>query len=83
MARTLTTGRPWRVILAFSVPLLIGNVVQQLEHFLGLRTIIQRRHDLDRLRHPLQVGFQLSLDVGVEHEESSLSGCDRRGFRRS
>ena len=30
MARTLTTGRPWRVILAFSVPLLIGNVVQQL-----------------------------------------------------
>lgn len=30
MARTLTTGSPWRVILAFSVPLLIGNVVQQL-----------------------------------------------------
>lgn len=33
MARTLTTGRPWRVILAFSVPLLIGNVVQQLYQF--------------------------------------------------
>ncbi|RZI94871.1 MAG: MATE family efflux transporter [Microbacterium sp.] len=30
MARTLTTGSPWRVILMFSVPLLIGNVVQQL-----------------------------------------------------
>jgi putative MATE family efflux protein len=30
MARTLTTGSPWRVILTFSVPLLIGNVVQQL-----------------------------------------------------
>lgn len=30
MARTLTTGSPWRVILAFSVPLLIGNIVQQL-----------------------------------------------------
>ncbi|MGM7699241.1 MATE family efflux transporter [Microbacterium sp. A84] len=30
MATSLTTGRPWRVILAFSVPLLIGNVVQQL-----------------------------------------------------
>ena len=30
MARTLTTGSPWRVILLFSVPLLIGNVVQQL-----------------------------------------------------
>ena len=30
MARTLTTGSPWRVILMFSVPLLLGNVVQQL-----------------------------------------------------
>lgn len=30
MATSLTTGRPWRVILAFCVPLLIGNVVQQL-----------------------------------------------------
>lgn len=29
MARALTTGQPWRVIVAFSVPLLIGNVVQQ------------------------------------------------------
>lgn len=32
MSRTLTTGSPWRVILAFSVPLLIGNVVQQMYH---------------------------------------------------
>lgn len=30
MPRVLTTGRPWRVILVFAVPLLIGNVVQQL-----------------------------------------------------
>ncbi|MCC2307964.1 MATE family efflux transporter [Cellulomonas chengniuliangii] len=30
MSKTLTTGRPWRVILAFSIPLLVGNVVQQL-----------------------------------------------------
>ena len=30
MARSLITGHPWRVILLFSVPLLIGNVVQQL-----------------------------------------------------
>ncbi len=30
MARTLTTGAPWRVILLFAVPLLLGNVVQQL-----------------------------------------------------
>lgn len=32
MAVQLTTGTPWRVIALFSVPLLIGNVVQQLYH---------------------------------------------------
>lgn len=30
MARPLTTGRPWKVVLLFAVPLLVGNVVQQL-----------------------------------------------------
>ncbi|MFI2753904.1 MATE family efflux transporter [Cellulomonas sp. P22] len=30
MPKVLTTGSPWRVILAFAVPLLVGNVVQQL-----------------------------------------------------
>ncbi|WP_188037435.1 MULTISPECIES: MATE family efflux transporter [unclassified Actinotalea] len=32
MPKVLTTGRPWHVILVFAVPLLIGNVVQQLYH---------------------------------------------------
>lgn len=32
MSTALTTGRPWRVILSFAVPLLIGNVVQQAYH---------------------------------------------------
>ena len=30
MSKVLTSGSPWRVILVFAVPLLIGNVVQQL-----------------------------------------------------
>ena len=30
MPKVLTAGRPWRVILAFAVPLLVGNIVQQL-----------------------------------------------------
>lgn len=30
--KTLTIGTPWRVILLFTVPLLIGNLVQQLYH---------------------------------------------------
>ncbi|MFL0410783.1 MATE family efflux transporter [Microbacterium paludicola] len=29
MARSLITGTPWRVILLYSVPLLLGNIVQQ------------------------------------------------------
>ena len=33
MSTTLITGRPWRVILTFAIPLLIGNVVQQLYQF--------------------------------------------------
>ena len=33
MSKVLTVGSPWRVIAVFSVPLLIGNVVQQLYHF--------------------------------------------------
>lgn len=33
MAKLLTTGSPWRVILVFAVPLLVGNVVQQLYQF--------------------------------------------------
>lgn len=42
MATSLTTGRPWRVILAFSVPLLLGNVVQQLYQFVD--AIVVGRH---------------------------------------
>ena len=30
MVKVLTAGSPWRVILVFAVPLLLGNVVQQL-----------------------------------------------------
>lgn len=33
MAKVLTAGSPWRVILVFAVPLLVGNVVQQLYQF--------------------------------------------------
>ncbi|WP_426593786.1 MATE family efflux transporter [Cellulomonas sp. McL0617] len=30
MANVLTAGRPWKVIIVFAIPLLVGNVVQQL-----------------------------------------------------
>lgn len=42
MSTSLTTGSPWRVILLFSVPLLLGNVVQQLYQFAD--AIVVGRH---------------------------------------
>lgn len=42
MATSLTTGRPWRVILSYSIPLLLGNVVQQLYQFVD--AIVVGRH---------------------------------------
>lgn len=41
MTKTLTAGTPWRVILVFSIPLLIGNVVQQLYHVVDAMVVGQ------------------------------------------
>ena len=30
MAKDMTKGSPWRLLLGFSIPLLIGNIFQQL-----------------------------------------------------
>ena len=30
MTHALTSGTPWRVIVRFAIPLLVGNVVQQM-----------------------------------------------------
>ncbi|WP_084618030.1 MATE family efflux transporter [Jonesia quinghaiensis] len=37
--RTLTVGSPWRVILLFTVPLLIGNLVQQMYHVIDAMVV--------------------------------------------
>ena len=63
MATTLTTGRPWRVILLFAVPLLIGNVVQQLYQFAD--TIVVGRHlGVDALAAVGATGSLLFLLLG-------------------
>ena len=41
MSKTLTAGTPWRVILVFAIPLLIGNVVQQLYHVIDAMVVGQ------------------------------------------
>ena len=63
MSRTLTTGRPWRVILAFSVPLLIGNVVQQLYHFADA-IVVGRWLGVDSLAAVGATGSMLFLLIG-------------------
>lgn len=55
MARTLTTGTPWRVLLVFAVPLLIGNVVQQLYQFAD--AVVVGRH----------LGVDALASVGGDH----------------
>lgn len=62
-SRTLTTGSPWRVILAFSVPLLIGNVVQQLYQFADA-IVVGRHLGVDSLAAVGATGSLLFLLLG-------------------
>jgi len=45
------------------------DVVQQREHFLGLGAVVQRSDDLERLGDLFQVGLQLGLEIGIEHQQ--------------
>lgn len=63
MSRTLTTGSPWRVILAFSVPLLIGNVVQQMYHVVDA-IVVGRWLGVDALAAVGATGSMLFLLIG-------------------
>ncbi|WP_353112656.1 MATE family efflux transporter [Microbacterium sp.] len=91
MATTLTTGRPWRVILSFAVPLLIGNVVQQLYQFAD--TIVVGRHlGVNSLAAVgatgslifLLIGFAWGMSSGFAIPTAQAFGArDERGVRRS
>ena len=63
MARSLITGHPWRVILLFSVPLLIGNVVQQLYQFVDA-IVVGRQLGVDALAAVGATGSLLFLLLG-------------------
>ncbi|MEH3090205.1 MAG: MATE family efflux transporter [Microbacterium arborescens] len=63
MSRTLTTGSPWRVILAFSVPLLVGNIVQQMYHFADA-IVVGRWLGVDSLAAVGATGSMLFLLIG-------------------
>lgn len=91
MATTLITGRPWRVILAFSVPLLIGNIVQQLYQFVDA-VVVGRHLGVDSLAAVgatgsllfLLLGFALGLTSGFAIPTAQAYGArDLAGVRRS
>lgn len=63
MARSLITGHPWRVILLFSIPLLIGNVVQQLYQFADA-IVVGRQLGVDALAAVGATGSLLFLLLG-------------------
>ncbi|WP_442576203.1 MATE family efflux transporter [Microbacterium sp. F51-2R] len=63
MSTALTTGRPWRVIALFSVPLLLGNVVQQL-YQLADAIVVGRHLGVDALAAVGATGSMLFLLLG-------------------
>src|SRR5688500_14984900 len=63
MPTALTTGRPWHVIVLFSVPLLIGNVVQQLYHVIDA-IVVGRHLGVDALAAVGATGSMLFLLLG-------------------
>lgn len=91
MATSLTTGSPWRVILAFSVPLLIGNVVQQLYQFADA-IVVGRHLGVDSLAAVgatgslifLLIGFAWGLSSGFAIPTAQAFGAgDHAAVRRS
>ncbi len=91
MPQVLTTGRPWRVILAFSIPLLVGNVVQQLYQVVDA-IVVGRVLGVDALAAVgatgsfifLLLGFAWGLTNGFAIPTAQAFGAgDAAGVRRS
>jgi putative MATE family efflux protein len=91
MTTALTTGRPWRVIALFCVPLLIGNVVQQLYQFVDA-IVVGRQLGVDALAAVgatgsmlfLLLGFAWGLTSGFAIPTAQAFGAqDFRAVRRS
>ncbi|MCI1018367.1 MATE family efflux transporter [Microbacterium sp. C5A9] len=91
MATSLTTGRPWRVILSFSIPLLLGNVVQQMYQFADA-VVVGRHLGVQSLAAVgatgsllfLLIGFAWGLTSGFAIPIAQAFGAgDAVGVRRS
>jgi putative MATE family efflux protein len=91
MSTSLTTGSPWRVILLFSAPLLVGNIVQQLYQVVDA-VVVGRYLGIDSLAAVgatgsllfLLLGFAWGLTSGFAIPTAQAFGAgDAVGVRRS
>ena len=91
MPVVLTRGAPWRVILLFAVPLLIGNIVQQLYQFADA-AVIGRHLGVGSLASVgatggllfLLLGFAIGVTTGFAVPTAQAFGAgDARGVSRS
>ncbi|MDM7855978.1 MATE family efflux transporter [Cellulomonas alba] len=91
MPKVLTAGRPWRVMLVFAVPLLIGNVVQQLYQVTDAM-IVGRTLGVDALAAVgatgsllfLLIGFAWGMTTGFAIPTAQAFGAgDHAAVRRS
>ncbi|MCR2783110.1 MULTISPECIES: MATE family efflux transporter [unclassified Microbacterium] len=91
MSTSLTTGTPWRVILLFSVPLLLGNAVQQLYQFADA-LVVGRQLGVQALAAVgatgsitfFLLGFVWGLTSGFAIPTAQAFGArDHQGVRRS
>lgn len=91
MSTSLTTGSPWRVILLFAVPLLLGNVVQQLYQVVDA-IVVGRQLGVDALAAVgatgslffFLLGFVWGLTSGFAIPTAQAFGArDATGVRRS
>lgn len=91
MPVVLTRGAPWRVILLFAVPLLLGNIVQQLYQFADA-AVIGRHLGVNSLASVgatggllfLLLGFAIGVTTGFAVPTAQAFGAgDARGVSRS
>lgn len=91
MAKSLTTGHPAKIILLFTVPLLIGNVFQQLYGFADA-FVVGRLIGIDALAAVgstgglsfLLLGFAWGMTAGLAIPTAQAFGAkDEAGVRRS
>lgn len=91
MSKTLTEGTPWRVILVFGTPLLIGNIVQQLYQVVDAM-VVGRNLGVNALAAVgttgaimfLLIGFAMGLTTGFAIPTAQAHGArDDRAVRSS